>query len=125
MSRREIILRNALSTELLEKGYNVFVPVFDEGIDLIAHRERDGDLKIIQQKSRWSILKKYIGRNIWIAFPDQGHWFLIPHDEMIHWEEVSGFLLTKSWTEKGEYHVGRLSKALRRKCAIYIIRELP
>ena len=41
MSRREVILRNILSTRLLEQGFNVFLPVFDEGIDLIAPRRGD------------------------------------------------------------------------------------
>jgi len=119
MSRREVILRNALSSALLELGYNVFIPVFDEGVDLIAHRETDGDLKIIQQKSRWTVDRKYKGRNIWLAFPDEREWFLVPQDDMLRWPEVQTFLKTRSWRDKGTYHKARPSKALRVRLAPY------
>ena len=39
MSADEIIQRNELTTLLLRHGYNVFLPVYDHGIDLIAYRE--------------------------------------------------------------------------------------
>ncbi len=113
MSRREVILRNALSSALLDLGYNVFIPVFDEGVDLIAHREKDGDIKVIQQKSRWTIDRKYMGRDIWIAFPDDTTWYLVPHDDMLDWPEVEGFLQTRSWQDKGIYHMARPSRALK------------
>ena len=48
----EIIQRNELTTLLLRQGYEVLLPVYNEGIDLIAYREADDDLKLIQQKSR-------------------------------------------------------------------------
>ncbi len=38
MSAEEIIQWNELTTLLLRQGYNVFLPVYDEGIDLIASR---------------------------------------------------------------------------------------
>ena len=47
MSAKEIIQRNELTTLLLQQGYNVFLPVYDEGIDLIVHREADDDFKLI------------------------------------------------------------------------------
>ena len=119
MSRREVVLRNALSTLLIDAGYNIFLPVFDEGIDLIAHREADGDLKLIQLKSRWTIAQKYIGRGLHIGFIDRGDWFIVPHDEMLAWPEVSGFIETDSWRARGVYHRASLSAALRERCAAF------
>lgn len=119
--RQEVIWRNALSTRLLSRGYNVFLPVFDEGIDMIAHREQDNDLKLIQQKARWGIFRKYLDRNIWLAFPDKGDWFLVPHDPMLDWPEVAAFLLTSSWSQQGQYHMSSLSAALRARCLDYRI----
>lgn len=121
MSRREIILRNALSTLLLEQGYNIFLPAFDEGIDLIAHREAPWDLKLIQQKSRWSILRKYVGRSIWIAFPHEDIWYLVPHDDMVNWKEVQPYLASASGRESGIYHVGAPSRALMKRCAEFAL----
>ena len=59
MSADEIVQRNELTALLLRRGYSVFLPVYDEGIDLITHREADDDLKLIQQKSRLTIARKY------------------------------------------------------------------
>lgn len=119
MSKNEIILRNELCSTLLRLNYNVFIPVFDEGVDLIAYREIDGDLKVVQQKSRWTIDKRYIGRNIWMAFPSDGFWYLVPHDEMLEWNETRQFQLTDGWIGKGIYHKPSLSAALREKLGPY------
>ena len=119
MSAREIIHRNELTTLLLRQAYNVFLPVYDHGIDLIAHREADDDLKLVQQKSRWTIAKKYLGRNIWIAFRDDGKWFLAPHDELVGFGEAAGYTATRSWIEKGLYHRRAMTRNLRELCEKY------
>lgn len=119
MSANEIIQRNELTTLLLRQGYNVFLPVYDEGIDLISHREADDDLKLIQQKSRWTIARKYVGRNIWIAFRDGREWFLAPHDELVSIGEAAGYTATPSWIEKGLYHRASMTRKLRDLCEKY------
>lgn len=121
MSVAEIIYRNELTTALLRKGYNVFLPVHDEGIDLIAYRETDNDLKLIQQKSRWTIARKYSGRNIWIAFRDGGKWFVAPHDELVRLGEEAGYTATDSWTKRGLYHLPAMTRFLREQCEKYLL----
>ena len=123
MSADEIIQRNELTTLLLRQGYNVFIPVYDEGIDLIAHREADDDLKLIQQKSRWTIARKYVGRNIWIAFRDRGEWFLAPHDEMVSLGEAAGYTNSDSWMTGGLYHRPSMTRDLRERCEKYRLNE--
>lgn len=112
----EVVNRNALVTVALSQGYNAFLPVYDNGIDLILHNERTGDTKLVQLKGRWTIDKKYIGRNIWIAFRDRGEWYVAPHDEMV----ILGAAHTEtaSWT-KGTYSKSPLSKADRIGLANY------
>lgn len=119
MSADEIIQRNELTTLLLRQGYNVFLPVYDEGIDLIAHRKVDDDFKLVQQKSRWTIARKYVGQNIWIAFRDRGEWFLAPHDELVRFGEAAGYTATQSWIEKGLYHRVAMTRDLRERCKKY------
>lgn len=46
----EVVNRNALVTVALGQGYNVFLPVYDNGIDLILHNEASGDTKLVQLK---------------------------------------------------------------------------
>jgi len=106
----EVVNRNALVTVALGQGYNAFLPVYDNGIDLILHNEASGDTKLVQLKGRWTIDKKYLGRNIWIAFQDCGDWYVAPHDEMV--EHGSRHTSTASWA-KGVYSKSPLSKTDR------------
>ena len=85
----------------------------------VTHREADDDLKLVQQKSRWTIARKYVGRSIWIAFRDRGEWFLAPHDELVGLGATAGYTATSSWTEKGIYHMAAMSRDLREQCEKY------
>ena len=58
----------------LEQGFNAFLPVYDGGVDFILYRESDGAIRKVQLKGRWMIDKKYIGRDIWMAFPLGADW---------------------------------------------------
>ena len=103
----ETINRNALVTVALKCGFNAYLPVCDEGIDLILHNEGTGDTRLVQLKGRWTIDKKYVDRNIWIAFPYEGDWYVVPHDILVsqgvrHTESIS-------W-QKGTYSKASPSK---------------
>jgi hypothetical protein len=112
----EVVNRNALVTVALNQGYNAYLPVYYNGIDLILLNEATGDTKLVQLKGRWTIDKKYIGRNIWVAFPDRGVWYVAPHDEMLRLgDRHTG---TDSWA-KGTYSKSPLSKADREELASY------
>ncbi|MCM8738561.1 hypothetical protein M5E06_31055 [Azospirillum sp. A1-3] len=37
----------------------------------------------MQLKSRWPIDKKYLDRDLWIALPMGGAWYLMPHEKMV------------------------------------------
>ncbi|WP_242121251.1 hypothetical protein [Sphingomonas lacusdianchii] len=110
----EVVNRNALVTAALNQGYNAFLPVYDNGIDLILHNEATGDTKLVQLKGRWTIDKKYLGRNIWIAFPDRGDWYVVPHDLMV--EQGVKHTETQSWV-RGTYSKSPLSKIDRANLA--------
>lgn len=112
----EVINRNALVTVALKRGYNAYLPVYDGGIDLILHSEATGDTKLVQLKGRWTIDKKYVGRNIWIAFPDGGEWYVAPHDEMVRLGERH--TATASW-DRGTYSKSPLSKSDRDELAVH------
>lgn len=106
----EVINRNALVSIALAQGYVAFLPVYDPGIDLILYSEATGDLKKVQLKGRWTIDKKYIGRDIWIAFPDRGIWYVASHDDvLLPFSEQRGYLNSASW-ERGTYSYAPLSR---------------
>jgi hypothetical protein len=111
----EVVNRNALVTVALSLGYNVYLPVYDNGIDLILHHEGTADTRLVQLKGRWTIDKKYIGRNVWIAFPDRDEWYVAPHEHMVCM--ASRHHETVSWTVTGLYNKPSLSKADRDELA--------
>ncbi len=109
---REVINRNALVSLALEAGYNAYLPVYDGGVDFILYREDDGDLRKVQLKGRWNIDAKYVGRDIWIAFHDDGRWYLAPHDELVKLGDGFGFTRSASWLKDGAYSCPSLSRAM-------------
>lgn len=82
-----------------------------QGADFIAnHIDGETFLKV-QLKGRFSFNKKYIGKNIWIAFCAKGAWYLYPHDEVMkQLGEHSNFENTQSWKELGVVHNGNPTK---------------
>ncbi|MBP2233356.1 hypothetical protein J2847_006694 [Azospirillum agricola] len=116
---REVINRNTVVSLALAQGFNVFLPVYDGGVDFILHRERDGEIRKVQLKSRWTIDRKYLDRDLWIAFPMAGAWYLMPHEAMVALGENEGLTQTTSWRDRGAYSKPRPSRATIAACASY------
>jgi hypothetical protein len=114
---REVINRNIVVSLALGHGFNAFLPVYDGGVDFILYRESDTELRKVQLKSRWTIEKKYVGRDIWIAFPIAHNWYLMRHDEMVTSAAAARAIKTASWTKDGSYSRPHVSKALIEECA--------
>jgi hypothetical protein len=110
-----------LSAVLADYGYVTHRLSDDwQGADFIAqHISEDRFLKV-QLKSRLSFDRKYQGKEIWIAFPDKGGWYVFPHDEILN--ELlaeSNVSNTSSWAEKGIYSFPVISTAIRKKLLPY------
>jgi len=121
---REVINRNTVVSLALDQGFNAFLPVYDGGVDFVLYRERDGLLRKVQLKSRWSIDRKYLDRDIWMAFPMAGEWYLMPHDAMVAMAEAEGITKTASWITGGAYSKPRPSAATIAACAPYRLSEI-
>lgn len=117
---KEVMNRNIVVTLALQQGFNAFIPVYDGGVDFVLYRESDNDLRKVQLKSRWMIDEKYRNRDVWMAFPVDEDWYLVPHDKMFQFaERESGVLQSRSWTEGGAYSWPKPSKAMMNFCAEY------
>jgi len=114
---REVINRNTVVSLALGQSFNVFLPVYDGGVDFIMYRETDAAMRKVQLKGRWTIDRKYENRDIWIAFPVVADWYLVPHDEMV--ANAGKALESDSWRIKGLYSSGSPSKATIRRIAPY------
>lgn len=121
---REVINRNAVISLALDQGFNAFLPVYDGGVDFILYRESDSMLRKVQLKGRWIIDRKYLGRDIWMAFPMAGEWYLMPHDEMVAQAEIEGVTKTASWIEGGAYSKPKPSVATISACSAYRLKEI-
>ena len=116
---REVINRNTVVSLALERGYDVYLPVYDGGVDFVLLHQDSGKLIKVQIKGRWTIDRKYLGREIWIAFPIDGEWYLMEHDRMVELGDRQGYTKNPSWIEKGIWNIPSPSKAVRESCAPY------
>lgn len=67
---------------LADYGFNC-IRLSDDymGADFLAlHIDGTTVLKV-QLKGRLNLEDKYVGKDLFVAFPDKGRWFLVPHDE--------------------------------------------
>lgn len=66
--------------------------LFDDwkGADFLAiHIDGEVVLKV-QLKGRLTVEARYVGKDIYIAFPYAGQWYLYPHDEVIDYFKANG-----------------------------------
>jgi hypothetical protein len=91
-----------------------------EGADFIA-QHNDGTIFLkVQLKGRLTLSKKYMDKDIYIAFRDgngaDACWYLFPHDEVLARvlaERTMGD--TECWREKGSFSFRRLSEDMKRR----------
>ena len=124
--------RTLIDHKMLGLGYVPCHPALDAGVDTVYYRETDGDIRAVQQKSRVGIWKKYIRRNIWIAFPEGKLWYMYPHDELVEHCEAdpgasrmgSGLLLAVFLPLAGGYFLSFLYRSINAMIAPYLVADL-
>ncbi len=99
---------------LADYGFNCIKLDDDwQGADFLAyHKDGSRTLKV-QLKSRATIDKKYLGKNLYLAFPAAGCWYLVEHDKLVKIaKETTRWLRSSSWIDGGEYKSGRPLKRM-------------
>lgn len=97
-----------------------------EGADFIAIRSYRGKSSFIkvQLKGRLTIDKKYIDKDLFIAFSsdDNLSWYLVPHDEILEFITTNkpNVIKSDSW-EAGAYSFSKLDKVLLNELKQYSI----
>lgn len=97
---------------LLSDDYN--------GADFLA-MHKDGEILKVQLKGRVTIDKKYIGKDLYMAFPVTNKWCLIAHDTLLNLPEISVWLTSPSWLERGGYSSPTVSKNLEIALSPYLL----
>ena len=97
-----------VAAALADYGYNSMRLNDDwQGADFIAIKGEE--MIKVQLKGRFTIDKKYLGKEIYIAFIEDGVIKVYYHDEVVN--SLSGSILeTKSWKEIGSYSWGKTPK---------------
>lgn len=94
-----------IAARLAGYGYNSMRVTDDwQGADFIAcHLDGEKFLKV-QLKSRFTLDRKYEGKEIYVAFRHHDQCYVYPHDIMVQEVERLGKINdSKSWAENGSY----------------------
>jgi hypothetical protein len=97
-----------LAAVLAEYGFSSLRLSDDwKGADLIAvHKDGEMDLKV-QLKGRLTFERKYLNKNLWIAFRINTTWYLYEHDVLF--EHVRGRIEhSDAWRDQGGYSWPRM-----------------
>jgi len=109
------------SAVLADYGY-VTLRLSDDwqGADFIAQHIDGRTFIRVQLKSRPAFAKKYIGKDLYIAFFDGASWYLYPHDRVLdQLLDTSQVAQTLSWAERGGYSWRSAPDVLRRLLESY------
>ncbi len=112
-----------VSAHLADYGFNCLRLSDDwQGADFIAcHIDGNTFLKV-QLKGRLNVDQKYSGKDIHIAFCEDGQWYLYPHDEVRDAILAKGLMVdSKSWAQDGGYSWPGRSKTLKELLQPYAI----
>lgn len=91
---------------LADYGFNCIKLSDDwQGADFLAYHIDGINTMRVQLKGRMSIDRKYLGKDLHMAFPSLGHWYLVGHDHLVEMVgRHTNWLNTASWIDKGSYH---------------------
>jgi hypothetical protein len=94
-----------------------------QSADFIAQHIDGTRFLKVQLKGRLYFSKAYEGKDIYVAFPDGGAWYLYPHDEALSLIlNKTNIASTRSWMEGGVYHFPEISVDIRAIMEDYRIR---
>jgi hypothetical protein len=92
-----------------------------QGADFIAQHIGGEMFVKVQLKGRLTFNKKYLGKQLYIAFNGGSDWYLYPHDELLQKVlQVKSIGQTNSW-QKGMYTFPTLGTELRQLLTPYLI----
>ncbi len=103
-----------VSSQLADFGYSTMRLTDDwQGADFIAQHVDGLTVLRVQLKGRMTVAKKYERKDLHIAFPINGNWYLANHDELLEiLLDSTKLASTKSWRDDGTYSFPRPGKDL-------------
>lgn len=119
--QKEIFNFQKISGILADYGFNCIKLADDwQGADFLAYHKDGLDTLKVQLKAKLTIDAKYKGKELFVAFPLNGNWYLVEHDTLV--EKVgahTNWLNTTSWVDKGCCHSATPSDLLIQNLSEY------
>lgn len=113
-SRSKEAFNTAQLGAVLARKEEYLLPLrFDSnGADVLAYNPATNRTRAIQIKARVAVARKYLGKELWIAFPrwvadHQQDWYVVPHDTL---EALWG--KTRTWQKDAEWSANSLPEHL-------------
>ena len=108
---------------LADYGFNCIKLTDDwRGADFLAHHFDGTTTLKVQLKARLTIDRKYEGQDLWMNFPCQGTWYLVPHDKLVELVgQNTNWLNTSSWQDNGLYNSTNPSPVLLERLLPYAL----
>lgn len=104
-----------IAAVLADYGFSTILLNDDwQGADFIANHVDGETFLKVQLKGRVTINKKYVGKNIYIAFRSNDKTYLYPHDEMMEkiFKALPNTKARESWTVSGGFSWPKPTKTL-------------
>ncbi|HVX26313.1 MAG TPA: hypothetical protein VHB70_08225 [Parafilimonas sp.] len=99
-----------------------------QGADFIAQHFKTKNFISVQLKGRLTFAKKYVGKELYIAFPFKNEWYVYDHDELLN-EFLKTFkdnmAVSASWiADDGFYTWNKLSQQILKLLEPYKLKPL-
>ncbi len=121
--QKEIYNFQKLAALLADYGFNCIKLDDDwQGADFLAYHKDGSTTLRVQLKGRITICKKYLGKDLYVAFPAFDCWYLVEHDKLVEIaRETTPWLDSRSWTNGGQYSNANPSKRMLSRLADYAL----
>ena len=91
LKQKEIYNFQKVAAPLADYGFNCIKLDDDwQGADFLAFHKDGATTLRVQLKARVTISKKCKGKDLHLAFPADGRWYLVPHDKLISGMSLPG-----------------------------------
>ena len=121
--QKELFNFQKLAAVMADYGFNRIRLSDDwQGADFLAYHKDGAETLKVQLKTKMTIKKEYIGKDLFLAFPVDGSWCLVEHDLLVSIiGRHSTWLTSESWKAGGAYSSAKPGAAIRDALQGYII----
>lgn len=105
---------HSLVNALLLGCCKVYLSVSKDEFDLVMRYQGGDELHPVAVRDRWTIERRFVRRDVLIAFQVAEDWYLVPHDELV--ASVEGDLDFTGWAATGVHARARPGRAMLMPC---------